>query len=229
MSNLNESPEAVLDFEREARIGLGEAVFCTRKTTPQIASILHTFLQASTACLLTRLAPAKERQLPESLRQHLDYDPLSRTGIFLQPHHPPRPQAIAIVSGGTSDAPVCREAARTLGFYGVSSQLFQDVGVTGLWRLTQRLEEIRRYPLIIAVAGMEGAIFSVLGGLVDGVVIAVPTSVGYGVAPKGELALHSALGSCAPGILTVNIDNGFGAACAALRILNRFGGPPATG
>jgi len=97
------------------------------------------------------------------------------------------------------------------------------VGVTGLWRLTERIEEIRRFPVVIAVAGMEGALFSVLGGLVGATVIAVPTSVGYGVAEGGRLALNSALGSCAPGVLSVNIDNGYGAACAAIRLMNTIG------
>ena len=100
--------------------------------------------------------------------------------------------------------------------------MFQDVGVTGLWRLQERIDEIRAFPIVIMVAGMEGAIFSVLGGLVDAVTIAVPTSVSYGVGPDGELALHAALGSCAPGIVAVNIDNGYGAACAAIRIMNQW-------
>jgi NCAIR mutase (PurE)-related protein len=94
------------------------------------------------------------------------------------------------------------------------------VGITGLWRLMERIDAIREHPVVIAVAGMEGALFSALGGLVGAPVIAVPTSVGYGVGQGGRLSLDSALGSCAPGIVTVNIDNGFGAACAAIRFLN---------
>jgi len=212
----------VLDFERASRIGLDEAVFCTRKSASQIESILRAFDARANACLLTRLDPDKAAALAAELRAKLDFEPVSRTGFFRDPAPRPRALKVAIVSGGTSDAPVVREAARTLAFYGVEAALFQDVGVTGLWRLTERLEALRDYPIIIAVAGMEGAIFSVLGGLVDSLIIAVPTSVGYGVAPDGELALHSALGSCAPGIVVTNIDNGFGAACAALRVANRF-------
>lgn len=126
----------------------------------------------------------------------------------------------AVVSAGTSDAPVCLEAARTLEFHGIGCELIQDVGVTGLWRLTERIDDIRRYPVVIAVAGMEGALFSVLGGLVGSALITVPTSVGYDVAEGGNLALNVALSSCAPGLLTVNIDTGYGAACAAIRLLN---------
>ncbi len=226
MSPLNPNPpftqDTVLDFRRAERTGLSEAVFCVRKSPQQIARILESFAQRDTACLLTRLDPEKLAPIPPQLTARLDYDPLSRTGVFLDPKPQPRPTPVAIVSGGTSDAPVCAEAARTLAFYGVRTTLIQDVGVTGLWRLMERLEEIRRFPIVIAVAGMEGALFSVLGGLVDAVLIAAPTSVSYGVGADGELALHSALGSCAPGLLTVNIDNGYGAACAALRIMNQW-------
>jgi pyridinium-3,5-biscarboxylic acid mononucleotide synthase len=126
---------------------------------------------------------------------------------------------VAIVCGGTSDLPVAGEARRTLAFAGETTTLISDVGVAGLWRLMERLDEIRRHRVVIAVAGMEGALFSVLAGLVPCAVIAVPTSVGYGVATGGATALHAALASCASGLAVVNIDNGFGAAHAALRIL----------
>ena len=125
---------------------------------------------------------------------------------------------VAVVSGGTSDAPVCLEAARTLEFHGVPCDLFQDVGVTGLWRVMERIEDIRRYPLVIAVAGMEGALASVVGGLVDCPVIAVPTSVGYGASFEGLSALLTMLNCCASGVTVVNIDNGFGAAYSASMI-----------
>ena len=215
----------MLDLQREARIGLGEAVFCTHKTPDQIAAILGRFQEQARPCLLTRLEPKKAAALPATLGERLDYDSLSRTGFFLDPEPAPRATRVAIVSGGTSDAPVCAETVRTLAFYGVQGDRFQDLGVTGLWRVLERVEEIRGYPVVIVVAGMEGALFSVLGGLVGSILIAVPTSVGYGVAPNGQLSLQSALGSCAPGLVTVNIDNGFGAACAALRFLNQLDPP----
>ena len=218
---MNESSTtAVLDLDRQARIGLSEAVFCEHKTPEQIEAILRHFRQTGAPCLLTRLDRGKTEALPSFFRERMNYDAASRTGFF--PHTLPTRmvEPIAIVSGGTSDAPVCLEAARTLEFHGIPSVLFQDVGITGLWRLMERIDAIREHPVVIAVAGMEGALFSALGGLVGAPVIAVPTSVGYGVGQGGRLSLDSALGSCAPGIVTVNIDNGFGAACAAIRFLN---------
>jgi len=211
---------AVLDFDRAERIGLHEAVFCAHKTPEQIELILARFHRRNTPCLLTRIDAGQVAALAVDYQERLDFDPLSGTAFAPGPLPRRDGPGVAIVSGGTSDAPVCLEAARTLQFHGIESALFQDVGVTGLWRLMERVDEIRGYPVVIAVAGMEGALFSVLGGLVGSLVIAVPTSVGYGVTEEGRLALHSALGSCAPGVLTVNIDNGYGAACAALRMLN---------
>jgi hypothetical protein len=212
--------DAVLDFHREARIGIGEAVLCEHKGADQIADILLRFREGETPCLLTRLPTGRFADLPLNLREAVDYEPVSRTGFFPRAHPRRHGVGAAVVSAGSSDAPVTLEAVRTLEFHGVDCTLFQDVGVTGLWRLLDRIEAIQAFPVVIAVAGMEGALFSALGGLVAAPVIAVPTSVGYGVANGGRLSLDSALGSCAPGILTVNIDNGYGAACAALRILN---------
>ena len=129
------------------------------------------------------------------------------------------PARIAIVAAGTSDASAAREALRTLAFEGEAATLIIDVGVAGLWRLAERIDEIRRHRAIIAVAGMEGALFSVLAGLVAAPVIAVPTSIGYGIARHGRTALAAALASCATGLVVVNVDNGFGAAQAALRMV----------
>ena len=116
--------------------------------------------------------------------------------------------------------PAVREALRTLHYHGFSARAVDDVGVAGLWRLMDRLDELRTMSVLIVAAGMEGALVSVVGGLLPGAVIALPTSVGYGVSAHGRVALQSALASCAPGVLAVNIDNGYGAACAAIRILN---------
>jgi hypothetical protein len=169
--------------------------------------------------LVTRLSPEAFAALPARLSGILDYDALSQTAIL--GGIVPAPEAsVAVVSAGMADASVAQEACRTLAFAGVGSRQIADVGVAGLWRLMERLEEIRAYPVVVVVAGMEGALFSVLAGLVSAPVVAVPTSTGYGVSRGGELALHCALGSCAPGVVAVNIDNGFGAAQAALRIVN---------
>jgi NCAIR mutase (PurE)-related protein len=132
------------------------------------------------------------------------------------------PAGVGIVCAGTSDLAVGVEAQRALAFHGVQAPLIGDVGVAGLWRFLDHLEQIAAWRIVIVVAGMEGALFSVAAGQVRGLVIAVPTSVGYGVATGGTTALHSALASCAPGVVTVNIDNGFGAACAALKLLRVF-------
>ena len=148
----------------------------------------------------------------------LDFDPVSRTAILGQPHRPLDTPPVAIVMAGTSDLPVGREAARTLAFAGQACREYTDIGVAGLWRLLERIEEIRASPVVIVAAGMDAALVSVVGGLVSGAVIALPTSVGYGVARGGATALNAALASCAPGISVVNIDNGYGAASAALRI-----------
>jgi NCAIR mutase (PurE)-related protein len=128
-----------------------------------------------------------------------------------------------VVAAGTADAGVATEAQRTLRHAGVDAVVIADVGVAGLWRLLERIDEIRLAPAVIVVAGMDAALISVVGGLVPGSVIGVPTSVGYGVAAEGMAALHAALASCAPGVVVVNIDNGYGAACAALRITNLLG------
>ncbi|SNB61407.1 hypothetical protein SAMN07250955_102223 [Arboricoccus pini] len=209
----------VHDADRLARLGLTEAIFCGSKSAAQIEHILDS-VGPTLPLLLTRLEPIKFDELPARLRHQLDYDRLSHTAILAGPPPPTGDAAIAIVSGGTSDAPVAQEAGRTLAFHGHACTMIEDVGVAGLWRLLERQALIGRHRIIIAVAGMEGALFSVLGGLVALPIIAVPTSTGYGVTTGGMTALHSALGSCAPGLTVVNIDNGYGAACAAIRILN---------
>ncbi|MDQ2081127.1 nickel pincer cofactor biosynthesis protein LarB [Xanthobacteraceae bacterium Astr-EGSB] len=213
--------EFELDWERLQRTGIGEAIFCHGKSPPQIDAILAAAGQRT--LLLTRLDEPKFALLHEESRRRLDYDPLSRTA-FHEFRGESRLAGPGIVCAGTSDLPVAREAARTLEFYGYDSPIIADVGVAGLWRLLRRLEDIRRFRVVIVIAGMEGSLFSVVAGLVDASVIAVPVSVGYGVAADGRAALNSALASCAAGLVSVNIDNGFGAACAAVRILQ--GGPP---
>jgi len=211
--------EIKLDLARSERIGFGEAVFCADKSPTQIDHILAQARDAGTAMLITRLAAAKYDQIDAEHRDAMDYDPVSETGFFQAPPEPATAGGVAIVSAGTSDARVAREAARTLEFNGVAATLIFDVGVAGLWRLTERIDEIKSHPIIIAVAGMDAALVSVLGGLVPGLLIAVPTSTGYGAARQGETALAAALVSCAPGVVVCNIDNGYGAASAALRAI----------
>jgi NCAIR mutase (PurE)-related protein len=208
--------EFELDPDREHRTGVPEAVFCAHKSTAQIEAILAVARAEGRRLLLTRLDAGSRAALSAP---DLDYDPLSCTAVLGGPVALSR-RGAGIVVAGTSDLPVAREAARTLAFHGFDAPVIADVGVAGLWRLTRRLDELRRFKVVIAVAGMEGALFSVIAGLVTAPVIAVPTSVGYGVAHGGTTALHAALASCAPGVVVVNIDNGFGAAAAAIKILN---------
>ncbi len=212
------------DHERLARIGMPEAVLCGTKSIDQVREIAIELAEStSEPRLFTRLGDEQLAALPTSIIERLDDDRLSKSAI-LNGTQPARPGRVAIVAAGTSDASVAAEAARTLHFSGVRHDLIVDVGVAGLWRLEARLDEIRDADIVIAVAGMDAALVSVLGGLVAAPVVAVPTSVGYGVATGGTTALNSALASCAQGVTVVNIDNGFGAACAAVRMLSLLGG-----
>ena len=208
------------DGTRSQRIGIDEAVLCADKPIENLKRILDDAHTTDRRLLLTRLSQEKMAALSELHRQNIDYEAVSRTGWYGETADTleQAPQ-VAVVTAGTSDVPVAREAGRTLAFSGVACTEVYDVGVAGLWRLLDRVEELSRYPVVIAAAGMDAALPSVLGGLVPGLIIAVPTSVGYGVAAGGLSALNTLLASCAPGIAVVNIDNGYGAACAALRAL----------
>ena len=215
------SSEIKLDWDRTDRIGLGEAIFCLQKSVEQIQSILEEARKKNAPLLLTRLSVEKHSALSEEVNSDLDYDPVSQTAFFKKPVSPVKQNApeVAVVAAGTSDAGVAREALRTLEFNGFGAKAIFDVGVAGIWRLMERVEEIRKHPVVIAVAGMDAALPTVLGGLVPGAIIALPTSTGYGASRNGETALSACLSSCAPGVVVCNIDNGYGAACAAIRIL----------
>jgi NCAIR mutase (PurE)-related protein len=208
-----------LDVDRTERIGISEAVLCDAKPFEQLVEVLECAGEADQSMLLTRLSAERFEMLPADFQRLMDYESLSATAFFGRPA-PASPMAeVAVVTGGTSDASVAREAVRTLLFHGRIATEIHDVGVAGLWRLQQRLPEIARHRVVIAAAGMDAALPTVLAGLVPALVIAVPTAAGYGVAAGGHTALHSLLASCAPGLVVVNIDNGYGAACAALRSL----------
>ncbi|MEZ4772736.1 MAG: nickel pincer cofactor biosynthesis protein LarB [Bacteroidia bacterium] len=208
-----------IDFEREDRLGFPEIVFGESKPVDIIRHILLNYQEKDKNALITRLQKQKAEVLLADFPSAV-YDPLS--GVFLLRHVPQPAQSydVAIIAGGTSDLPVVNEIDHVLTYLGVGSEKIVDVGVSGLHRLLGRLEEIKKYKILIAVAGFEAALPTVLGGLVPQPIIAVPVSVGYGVAANGHAALHSMLASCANGITVVNIDNGYGAAMAAFRILN---------
>ena len=207
-----------IDWGREDRTGATEAVLCESKSVSQIEAIVQHASELGRRLLLTRLDEKHYLALGRIVRESLDFDVVSRTAILGGTG--PLPCArVAIVCGGTSDMPVAREAERTLAFHGEAATLFCDVGVAGLWRLLEKIDVIRMHQAVIAIAGMEGALFSVIAGLVSCPVIAVPSSVGYGVGKEGRVALQAALATCSPGVVTVNIDNGYGAAHAVLRMI----------
>lgn len=208
------------DSDRRNRVGLDEAVLCEFKTREQIERIVEKAESKGSSLLLTRLNQDDYSELKESVRSLIDYEEISRTGIVGSCPKPSKSSQIAIVTAGTSDVGVAREAVRTLLFHGFGSEEFYDVGVAGLWRVMKIESSLRQKSAVIVVAGMDAALPSVIAGLIPAAIIAVPTSVGYGVAEGGYSALESILSSCAPGLATVNIDNGYGAACAVIRILN---------
>ena len=211
--------EVQFDFARYGRIGLSEAVLCEGKSVGQIEHIVTLFQERGEPLLLTRLAPDLFAALGQDCRGLLDFDPVSRTAIVGDCPPAGGPARIAVVAAGSSDVSIVREAARTLAFHGEAADEFIDIGVAGLWRVLDKRERLNGYAAIIVVAGMDGALFSVVGGLVGSAVIAVPTATGYGASYGGTTALNAALASCAPGVVVVNIGNGYGGACAALRIL----------
>ncbi|MFK8026087.1 MAG: nickel pincer cofactor biosynthesis protein LarB [Ilumatobacter sp.] len=210
------------DHERLDRIGMPEAVLCGTKTVEQVREIAIELAASGEPRLLTRLTPSQLHSMPGDVVSRLDVDTMSATA-FLNGTLRARPGRVAVVAAGTSDLNAATEAARTLEFSGVAHEMIADVGVAGLWRLQARLDDIAAADIVIAVAGMDAALVSVLGGLIPQPIVAVPTSVGYGVATGGSTALHSSLASCAQGVTVVNIDNGFGAACAAVRMLSLLG------
>ncbi len=211
--------EVTLDLKRGERIGFDEAILSQGKTVEQLSDIIAQAHASSARFLFTRLSMEQFQQLSPTDQKALDYEPVSRTAYLGDARPPVGLPKIVVLAAGTSDAHVTREIDRTLSWQGIPSSHFLDVGVAGLWRLLEKLEAIRQHSIAIVVAGMDAALPTVVGGLFGGVVIGVPTSTGYGVASGGHTALNSMLASCAPGIVTLNIDNGYGAACAAMRVL----------
>jgi pyridinium-3,5-biscarboxylic acid mononucleotide synthase len=206
------------DWHRPLRNGFAEVILCEGKRPEHLVSIVSHAIARGQNVFGTRADLA----LCEEVRRHcpeVECDPVSRTFRWIA--RPPRPLAghLAIIAAGTADLPVAEEAFRTASFLGIEAHRHYDVGVAGLQRLLASLPEIRRADVAIVVAGMEGALPSVVGGLIAAPIIAVPTSIGYGANLKGIAALLGMLCSCSEGVAVVNIDNGFGAACAALRIL----------
>ena len=201
---------AKVDMHRKVRQGAAEVIYGAGKTPEQIAGIVETMKKkGQKTILITRLS--KEGAEVVAKTQPLQYEEISRIGIVGELPKPDGIGKIVVATGGTSDIPVAEEAARTAEVFGNEVVRLYDVGVAGLHRLLSHMDEIMSASVIIAIAGMEGALASVIGGLADCPVIAVPTSVGYGTSFHGLSALLSMLNSCASGVSVVNIDNGFGA------------------
>lgn len=208
---------AKVDHHRAIRQGVPEVIFGSGKTAEQILGIASAMQKhGNENILITRLSEGKAKMLTELLP--LTYDPISRIGIVGRKGELTAAGTIVVATGGTSDLPVAEEAALTAEALGNRVERLYDVGVAGLHRMLAHLDIIMEAQVIVAVAGMEGALASVLGGLVDCPVIAVPTSIGYGANLGGISALLSMLNSCANGVGIVNIDNGFGAAYLASNI-----------
>lgn len=208
---------AKVDLHRSLRQGAAEVIYGAGKTTEQIAGIVASMRRGGErTILITRLSPESANALQETVP--LDYHASARLGIVGPLPKPDGVGKIVVATGGTSDIPVAEEAALTAEALGNEVVRLYDVGVAGLHRLLSHADDIMSASVVIAVAGMEGALASVIGGLADCPVIAVPTSVGYGAAFGGVSALLSMLNSCASGVSVVNIDNGFGAGFLAGRI-----------
>lgn len=207
---------AKLDTDRKARTGFAEVVFCSGKADSHLLQIYGRIYQKEGEVLGTRASAEQYRLVKEEFPK-VQYDPISRI-LKIEKRDKVRTGKIAVCTAGTADIPVAEEAAQTAEFFGTSVERVYDVGVSGLHRLLSRLEVIRQANCVVAVAGMEGALASVIGGLADCPVIAVPTSVGYGASFQGVSALLSMLNSCASGVSVVNIDNGYGAGYLASRI-----------
>jgi len=211
---------ATLDTDRLRRTGMPEVIYAQGKTVEQVAQIAERLYNKGIDVLATK-ASAEMFEAVAKIIPDAVYNPLAKTIMYKHSVQPLNKGYIAVVAAGTSDLPVAEEAVVTARFLNNKVETVYDVGVAGIHRLFNKLEIIQNARVIIAVAGMEGALASVIGGLVDKPVIGVPTSIGYGANFGGLSALLSMLNSCASGISVVNIDNGFGAACQAT-LINRL-------
>ena len=205
-----------IDHHRALRTGIPEVVYGDGKTASQIIAILRELEGREQPCLVTRVDPAIAREVCTAI-DRAEHHEMARA-IVIHEGTTPHSGRVAVVTGGTTDQPVAEEAALTCTVFGLDVDRIYDVGVAGLHRVVSQRDRIEESDAVIVLAGMEGALASVLAGLISKPVIAVPTSVGYGASFGGLAALLGMLSSCAPGVSVVNIDNGFGAACVAARM-----------
>lgn len=214
---------AKLDTHRKLRSGFPEVIFCSGKSDLHLLSIFGRLYEEEGEVLGTRASKEQYEYVRQQYPQS-EYDEISRI-LKIEKNDKEKTGCIAVCTAGTADIPVAEEAAQTAEFFGTYVERVYDVGVSGLHRLLSRLEVIQKANCVVAVAGMEGALGSVIGGLVDKPVIAVPTSIGYGANMHGISALLTMINSCANGIAVVNIDNGYGAGYMATQI-NRLAAVP---
>ena len=211
--------ESIIDFQRRKRLGVIEAIWGEHKSIKQISEILKKYQLASEMALVTRLTKEKAEKLLIDFPSAKFHEISSCLTMGSFEECISSKEEVIILTGGTSDLGVASEAEIALNLHGIKTKLLIDVGVAGIHRLLERLEEIKSAKVVIACAGMEGALPTVLAGLIPQPIIGLPVSVGYGISGGGKTALEGMLASCAPGLLVVNIDNVYGAAMAALRIL----------
>ena len=207
---------AKLDRHRKMRSGFPEVIFCSGKPDEFLVNIYERMAEADGQAFGTR-ATARQYELVKKVIPDISYDPVSRI-LKLEKKPRDRKGLVAVVTGGTADIPVAEEAAQTAEYFGTNVERIYDVGVSGIHRLLAQTDKLQKANCIVAVAGMEGALATVVGGLVSNPVIAVPTSVGYGANFGGLSALMTMINSCANGIAVVNIDNGYGAGYMATQI-----------
>ena len=221
-SQRSENDSAEIDFSREKRCGFSEVIFGEAKSAEQIKEIAEQMLNSNQDIVLaTRVQKEKAINLLKYF-PNAAYDEIAETFLIGEIDSFQSENEVIVLTAGTSDLKVAKEAYNTLYAFGIKSSLISDVGVAGLHRLIEKIDILQKAKVIIVVAGMEGALPSVVGGLVNSVIIAVPTSVGYGTSLNGFTPLLTMLSSCASGITVTNIDNGFGAACAAKRVVNNL-------
>ena len=207
------------DFDRQNRLGLIEAIWGEHKSIEQLKKIAQEVLKKGEFVFITRINESKARCLQDIYANAIFIKDAHCLVIGENVNKIESEKTVAIVSGGSSDLKVTLEVKTALEIYGITCETFIDVGVAGVHRLFSQLDKINEHNLIIVCAGMEGALATVIGGLLSQPIIGVPVSVGYGVSKDGMVALNSMLASCSPGIMVMNIDNGYGAAMAAIRIL----------
>ena len=208
----------ILDMDRENRLGFPEVIYGKSKSVALLRQILSDYRKENRNALASRLQPEKGKALLEEFPGSF-FDPVSGAFLLKRNELLEADAKVAIISAGSSDRFAVNEALHTLNLLKVAAACINDVGVAGLHRLLGRLDDLKKFRVLIVVAGFEGALPSVVGGLLSQPIIAVPTSIGYGVAQGGHSALHAMLSSCANGITVTNIDNGYGAAMAAYRII----------